>query len=239
MKSIKNIAVFDTSIATQNIGDEIIMDAVYNELYDIFTNDMFLRIPSHEVIGISSLSLIRNSVFGIVGGSNILSSAMNKYKQWKISLLQSFFIKNKALLLGVGWRNYQAKPNLFTKLLLKQLLSKEYLHSVRDSYTEAKLKEQGFNNVINTSCPTMWRLTPEHCSNIPQKKSDTVVFTLTDYSKDLESDVFLIKTLLENYQNVHYWVQSRKDLIYLNELNIDISQINIISPSLRAYTDFL
>ncbi len=239
MKSIKNISVFDTSIATQNIGDEIIMDAVYNELYDIFKDDMFLRIPSHEVIGIASLSLIRNSVFGIVGGSNILSSAMNKYKQWKITLPQSFFIKNKALLLGVGWRNYQAKPNFFTKQLLKQLLNKEYLHSVRDSYTEAKLKEQGFENVINTSCPTMWRLTPEHCSKIPQKKSDTVVFTLTDYSKDFESDIFLIKTLLDSYQNVYYWVQSRKDLIYLNELNIDISQIKIISPSLRAYTNFL
>ena len=85
----------------------------------------------------------------------------------------------------------------------------------------------------------MWRLTPEHCSKIPQKKSDTVVFTLTDYSKDLESDIFLIKTLLESYQNIYYWVQSRKDLIYLNELNIDISQIKIISPSLRAYTNFL
>ena len=124
MKSIRSISVFDTSIATQNIGDEIIMDSVYNELYDILKDDMFLRIPSHEVIGIASLSLIRKSPFAIVGGSNILSSAMNNYKQWRISLSQSFFIKNKVLLLGVGWRNYQTKPNLFTKLLLKQLLNK-------------------------------------------------------------------------------------------------------------------
>lgn len=239
MKSIKNISVFDTSIATQNIGDEIIMDAVYNELYDVFRDDMFLRIPSHEVIGISSLSLIRNSVFGIVGGSNILSSAMNRYKQWKITLIQSYFIKQKVLLLGVGWRNYQNKPNFVTKLLLNQLLNRQYIHSVRDSYTEAKLKEQGFSNVLNTSCPTMWRLTTEHCQDIPQSKADTVVFTLTDYSKDINADVFLIETLLENYKNVHYWVQSRKDLIYLNELNIDIDKIKIISPSLRAYNNFL
>lgn len=239
MKSIKNISVFDTSIATQNIGDEIIMDAVYNELYDVFKDDMFLRIPSHEVIGISSLSLIRNSVFGIVGGSNILSSAMNRYKQWKITLIQSYFIKQKVLLLGVGWRNYQNKPNFVTKLLLNQLLNRKYIHSVRDSYTEAKLKEQGFSNVLNTSCPTMWRLTTEHCAQIPQSKADTVVFTLTDYSKDINADVFLIETLLENYKNVHYWVQSRKDLIYLNELNIDIDKIKIISPSLRAYNNFL
>src|SRR5690606_13010421 len=141
-------------------------------LFDIFKDDMLLKIPSHEIIGISGLSLIRNSIFGIVGGSNILSSAMNKYKQWKITLFQSFFIKNKAILLGVGWRNYQARPNLFTKLLLKTLLNKEYIHSVRDSYTETKLKELGIENVLNTACPTMWKLTPEHCEQIPQKKAD-------------------------------------------------------------------
>lgn len=239
MKSIKNISVFDTSIATQNIGDEIIMDAVYNELYDVFKDDMFLKIPSHEVIGLSSLSLIRHSVFGIVGGSNILSSAMNKYKQWKITLFQSYFIKKKIILLGVGWRNYQTKPNFVTRMLLKTLLNDQYIHSVRDSYTEAKLKEEGFKNVLNTSCPTMWRLTPEHCATIPIKKATNVIFTLTDYSKDPDSDIFLIETLLNSYENIYYWVQSRKDLIYLNELNIDISRIKIISPSLRAYTDFL
>lgn len=239
MKTVKNISVFDTSIATQNVGDEIIMDAVYHELNEVFNEAMFLKIPSHEVIGISSLSLIRHSEFGIVGGSNILSSSMNKYKQWKISLLQSFLIKNKALLLGVGWRNYQEKPNLITRKLLKNLLNREYLHSVRDSYTEKKLKEEGFQNVINTSCPTMWRLTPEHCAQIPSQKSDTVIFTLTDYSKDQVSDTFLVNALLTNYKEVYYWVQSRKDLIYLNELVTDTNRIKIIAPSLKAYTDFL
>ena len=239
MKTVKNISVFDTSIATQNVGDEIIMDAVYHELNEVFNEAMFLKIPSHEVIGISSLSLIRHSEFGIVGGSNILSSSMNKYKQWKISLLQSFLIKNKALLLGVGWRNYQEKPNLITRKLLKNLLNREYLHSVRDSYTEKKLKEEGFQNVINTSCPTMWQLTPEHCAQIPSQKSDTVIFTLTDYSKDQVSDTFLVNALLTNYKEVYYWVQSRKDLIYLNELVTDTNRIKIIAPSLKASTDFL
>lgn len=239
MKQIRNITVLDTSIATQNIGDEIIMDAVYTELHDIFKEEMFLKIPTHEIIGLSSLSLLRNSEFGVVGGSNILSSAMNKYRQWKIYLTQSFLIKNKVLLLGVGWRNYQKKPNLFTRKLLKNLLSKELIHSVRDNYTETKLKDEGFENVLNTSCPTMWRLTPEHCAQIPQKKSNTVIFTLTDYSKGIELDTFFVNLLLSNYDNVYYWVQSRKDLIYLNELDVDKTNINIIPPTLHAYTQFL
>ena len=239
MKQIRNITVLDTSIATQNIGDEIIMDAVYTELHDIFKEEMFLKIPTHEIIGLSSLSLLRNSEFGVVGGSNILSSAMNQYRQWKIYLIQSFLIKNKVLLLGVGWRNYQKKPNLFTRKLLKNLLSKELIHSVRDNYTEKKLKEEGFENVINTSCPTMWKLTPDHCAQIPQNKTKTVVFTLTVYSIDIELDTFLVNLLISNYEDVYYWVQSRKDLIYLNELNIERSSIKIIPPTLYAYTRFL
>src|SRR5690606_10235922 len=100
------------------------------------------------------------------------------------------------ILLGVGWRNYQQKPNFYTRKLLKNLLNEEYLHSVRDSYTEKKLKDEGFQNVINTACPTMWQLTPGHCEQIPKKKQEKVVFTLTDYSKDPQNDRFLIDTLL-------------------------------------------
>ncbi len=239
MKAIKNISIFDTSIATQNVGDEIIMDAIYNELNEVFDDAMFLKIPSHEIIGISSLSLIRNSDFGIVGGSNILASSMNKYRQWKISILQSFLIKNKTILLGVGWRNYQQKPNFYTKKLLKNLLSKKYIHSVRDSYTEKKLQNEGFANVLNTACPTMWKLTPEHCAQIPEQKSKKVIFTLTDYSKDLVADTFFVNTLLSNYNEIFYWVQSRKDLIYLNELGFNTGKIKIIPPRLKSYTDFL
>ena len=238
-KQHHTISLLDTSIATQNIGDEIIMESVEKELRNILPNDMFLRIPTHEVIGLSSLSLIRHSIFGIVGGSNILSSAMNKYRQWKVTLLQSFFIKNKIILLGVGWRNYQDSPNFYTKRLLKNLLTTHYIHSVRDSYTEEKLKKEGVNNVLNTACTTMWQLTPEHCALIDNKKSDTVVFTLTDYSKDVENDKFLISTLLANYDNVYYWIQSRRDMEYLLELNTGIKKIKIIPPSLCAYSEFL
>lgn len=240
MKKINNISVLDTSICTQNIGDEIIMEAVYDELYDIFKDEMFFKIPTHEIIGKSSLSLIRNSQFGIVGGSNILSSSMNKYKQWRIYLTQSFFINNKIILLGVGWRNYQNKPNFFTKKILKTLLNQNFLHSVRDYYTESQLKKVGLSNVINTGCPTIWKLTDKHCSQIKENKSNLVVFTLTDYSKAFIEDKFFIELLLNSYENVFYWTQSSKDLVYLHELDIErINEISIIPPSLRAFNQFL
>ena len=230
----------DTSIATSNVGDEIIMDAVNKELYELCNDDRFFRVPTHEKIYKSSLSFIRNSSLNFLGGSNILSSYMNKYKQWRIGIFESVFIQNKIITMGVGWRNYQGKPNWYTNFLLKKLLHKNYLHSVRDSYTEKFLKDMGIENVINTACPTMWRLTKDHCETIPSKKSDTVVFTLTDYTQDKEKDSIMIKILKENYKKVYFWVQGKRDDKYFESLDDSlIENIYIISPNLNAYDSFL
>ncbi|MEZ4859225.1 MAG: polysaccharide pyruvyl transferase family protein [Flavobacteriaceae bacterium] len=240
MDSVKNISVLDTSIVTSNVGDEIIMDAVNKELSYIFSMGRFLKIPTHEKIYKASLSHIRNADFTILGGSNILSSKMNEYKQWNISIPKAFLIQRRVITMGVGWRNYQKKPNFYTKKLLKLLLHDNYIHSVRDSYTEAYLKEIGFKNVLNTACPTMWQLTPTHCLEIPNTKSDTVVFTLTDYDQDVNRDLTLIESLLKNYSNVFFWIQGKKDDAYLHSFPKDlIKRVKIIAPNLSAYDNFL
>lgn len=234
------ICVMDTSIATSNVGDEIIMDAVNNRLLEVFPECFFCRLPTKEYVLRSGLGCIRRSKYTFVGGSNILSSKMNSYKQWKIWLWQALFVRQKFVLMGVGWRDYQKKPNLYTKLLLKLLLSRTALHSVRDSYTERFLNDLGFKNVINTSCPTMWGLDSEHCKKIPKDKSDNVVFTLTDYSKDFNSDSRLVSLLCKCYKNVNYWAQGKRDLEYLKSLNVnELERINIIPPNLRSYDEFL
>lgn len=232
------ITVFDTAIATTNVGDEIIMDSVNNVIHDNFGHLRICRVASHDKIGVSSLSLIRDSDFAVVGGSNILSSEMNKYKQWKIGFFERFFIKNNVLLLGVGWRQYQKATNLYTKSLLKGILTTDALHSVRDNYTLEKLRSIGFKNVINTGCPTTWKLTKDHCSQIPKLKSTKVIFTLTDYDKDFARDKHLIDVLFKSYENVYYWPQGRKDHEYLESLNIK-EKVNIIAPNLMAYDNFL
>ena len=237
----KSIVVLDTSIATYNVGDEVIMDAVNNELFTLFSDNRFIRLPTHEVIHKTGLSYIRRSDFTFLGGSNILSSNMLKYKQWKIMMWQALFIKEKITLLGVGWRNYQSAPNFYTRVLLKKILSRDTTHSVRDSYTLNFLQELGFTNVINTSCPTMWNLTAEHCKQIPENKAETVVFTLTDYDKDTRNDTFLIDILLNNYQYIYFWVQGKNDYHYLHSLvgEKDLERIKIIPPNLKAYDSFL
>lgn len=235
--SKNQVTLFDTSIATNNVGDEIIMDAVNREVFNAFPTNRICRVASHDKIGISGLSLIRHSDYGIVGGSNILSSKMNKYKQWKLDLFDVYFIPKNVLLLGVGWRQYQQQTNLYTKTMLKKILTPEVQHSVRDKYTQQKLADIGIHNVITTGCPTMWTLTEAHCAMIPKKKSDKVIFTLTDYDCDLNADKQLVEILLKNYKEVYFWPQGRLDFQYLQRLTNE--KINIVNPNLTSYDFFL
>jgi len=231
------ITLFDTSVCTENLGDFIIMDAVRDHINEMFPEAMVLNTATHEKISRPTYSLLKQSDLSFVGGTNLISSDMNIYNQWKINLIDSFFLKD-IIFMGVGWWQYQKDTNFYTRYLLKSVLNNDALQSVRDSYAESKLRKAGFNNVINTSCATMWRLNEEHCANIPQRKSEKVVTTLTDYNKDPQNDLALIKLLSRSYREVFIWPQGSGDICYIDSLGVkDIA--TVLSPKLEAYNAIL
>ncbi len=235
---MNKILVYDTSIASANTGDSIIMDAVYRELTSIFENDYLINVPTHIGLKLNDQrKLNRDCDTVIVGGSNLLSSNMNDYNQWRINMTDSLFLK-KAILLGVGWWQYQKSPNFYTNKLLNRVLNKHFYHSVRDGYTENKLRSIGFKNVLNTGCPTLWNLRKEHCKDIATEKSDSVVFTLTDYNKDIKNDSIVIDTLMKSYKKVFFWPQGSEDLEYLKSIT-NLNNINILGDSLANFDDLL
>ena len=235
---MKTIAVLNPSILSLNIGDDIIIDSIYTELYEMFKETFFIDIPTQEMIFRNSYRILNNSTYAFVAGTNLLSSNMFIRKQWKLTPFDLFLLKN-LILLGTGWRNYEKSTNFYAKLIYKKVLHKTLMHSVRDNYTKQRLAEIGIDNVINTACPTMWKLTPEHIAKIPVKKSNTVVFTLTDYRTDPQNDEFLITALLENYDKVYFFMQQIGDYHYINRLNTDIKKIHFLNPTLKDYDHFL
>jgi polysaccharide pyruvyl transferase WcaK-like protein len=234
---MKRITIFDTSILSENMGDFIIMDSVKKELRDLFQNDMFFYSLTHDKISKATYRLNKISDYSFIGGTNLLSSNMNRYNQWKINMFDSIYLKN-IILLGVGWWQYQGEPNFYTKYLLKKILHKNVIHSVRDSYTETMLNSIGINNVINTGCPTMWRLTKEHCLGVPKSKAQNVIFTLTDYNKKYEEDQELINILKANYEKVFFWPQGSGDLDYIKSLK-HIENIKILGGNLFSLDTLL
>jgi polysaccharide pyruvyl transferase WcaK-like protein len=235
----KYVAILDTAISSLNVGNDIIMEGVMDQIQDVFPDYQYIHIPANEKIRLSSLPILRKSTVCIQGGTNALSSNVQADFGFIFSTIDAYFIKHKVTLLGVGWAKYENKPNRYSKSYWKRVLSDVNIHSVRDAYTERNLKEIGISNVVNTGCPTMWKLTRDHCSGIPQSKAEKVIFTLTDYSKNPIQDRKMIEALQKHYEEIFFWVQGIKDLEYLNSFGDLIHGIKIVPPNLRAYNAIL
>ncbi|WP_261817989.1 polysaccharide pyruvyl transferase family protein [Vibrio gallicus] len=231
------VAIFDTSIGSLNVGDEIINKSATVFLEDIFHDKQITRLATHTGMGSIGLYIANTAKHRVVCGSNLISGGMFRSGQWNLSLLDVLRIKQH-ILLGVGWQTYDSEYSWTTKLAYKMLLSKDGYHSVRDEFTKKKLEEIGFRNVINTGCPTIWKLTKEHCSLIPTEKAKNVVTTLTARRQDPRLDKCMLDTLVDSYEHVYLWLQGLGDNDYFESLG-DYDNITLIPPHLSAYDKVL
>lgn len=238
----KLITILDTSIGSYNMGDYIVVDGVRSQLKQILPSaDMFVTAPTHEVIAEHSRKMIAQSEYAFVAGTNLLNSSQNigGGSQWRLRFKDVMELRD-LILMGVGWSDYQGRPNFRAKFIYNKILSKQYWHSVRDAYTKEKLAQIGITNVINTGDMTLWGLTPDVTSQIPVAKGKEVITTITDYRADPKNDELMLATLIRNYEKVYLWIQGHQDEIYFDSLSSKYTEKIIkIAPSLEAYDHFL
>ena len=237
---MKKFFLFEPSIGSENVGDQIIVNSIKKEMQELFSSSFCVELPTHTPLSNRYMYFLGKSDYKFVLGSNIIVGDLNPIihlKQWNLSPLTLHNVKN-AILIGVGAQQYGQKITHLTKLSYRWLFNKSFLHSVRDSYTENKMKSIGIQNVVNTGCPTMWSLTPAHCKQISCKKATEVIFTLTDYKPNLERDNLLIKVLKNNYTKVNFWPQGHRDFEYYKHLS-GTNEINVINPHLTDYDLYL
>ena len=108
---MKRIVILDPTICSNNLGDFIIKEAVLRELHDL-SRVLLCYISTQERISQISHGILEGSEFAMIAGTNLLSSKMNKYKQWQIGIYDAFKIKD-IILFGVGWWQYQEEPNSY------------------------------------------------------------------------------------------------------------------------------
>lgn len=245
---MKKIALMDTSIFTYNLGDQIIMESVKRQLAPVLKGNFVLNIPTHtpfchnyeyycDLLFKKNNVKIKDIDYKFVCGTNLLTGNMLNIKNnWNLNIFDSLILKN-CILVGVGTNKKAKKTNWYTRRILKNVLSKDFIHSVRDENTKVFLEKIGFK-AINTGCCTLWDLTPKHCKEIPTSKSNTVVFTLTDYSKNIQQDKKLIEILKNKYKNIYFWPQGLEDYEYFKKFD-NTENIKIIDPSLDEYQKFL
>lgn len=236
--SIKNCLIFDTSLYSNNLGDEIIM-YYCNKVYEELGCENKSYLPTHIHPGILYEDEMETDKVRFVSGTNLLSYDIQKVNGWKYPKKISY-LKNLCLL-GVGWISYSESISKYTKQFYKTVLQNTFVHSVRDSYTERQLKKIGIYNVINTGCPTMWKLTNEHCKSIPKSKAKKAVTTITDYRQAPKQDQYMLNIVLQNYEEVYFWPQGFGDCNYLRQIltESEINKFNILERSLDAYNEIL
>lgn len=229
------VTLLDTSVSSDNLGDEIIMDAVRAELNDCMPDAYLYTVATHDSMGRRAHRILRETEFCVVGGTNFLSSGMLRGSGWKVSLRDLGALKN-VVMMGVGWKDYQAAPSRYARYIYEKVVAKDFVHSCRDQYSAAKLAGLG-RTVVNTTCPSLWRMTPEACAAVPARKADTVVTALTFYRPQPDTDRATLDLLRERYDRVLFWTQQAEDLPYLRSLGS--YDFEVISPNVGAYSELL
>jgi hypothetical protein len=230
---MKQISIMDTSISDSNLGNQIIMEAVYQQIENIFRWQYIYRIPYMEITE-HTMRIIKNSDMCFFGGTNCLCAELENYSQCGIDK-HNYKKINNLILCGCGWWQYQSWVSKFSQKILKSVLGNRYIHAVRDNYTEMKLRAIGIINVVNTGCPTIWDLS-DYRIGTPRAKA--VVFTITDYNKNPERDRKWLEFLKNRYDVFYFWPQGTGDIEYIQNNRV-IENIRIIRPSLADYTELL
>lgn len=230
---------------SDNLGDFIIFQSVYKHLQQIFPHEEIIRISTHSYWGKREREILQESELIFLGGSNLLSSDIRKYNQWKSSNKKLYYLfpeVKKIINYGTGWWQYQASPTLFTRFFYRGVFDASRFHSVRDNYTKEKLETAGLRFVLNTSCPTTWDLNGLN----PNRKNLLIkncLFTLTDYNRNIDHDNDLIDILLEHYSGqIYYFPQGSKDKEYIDSLpsfRNNKSRIQILHRSIDAFLDVI
>ena len=241
---MKKIMLLDTSVGTGNVGDNIIMECVDRELDYVMRDNFVYRMPTH-LPAFHSYAVWRNSSvvqnytgcdYKFVGGSNLLvKDLLTHYPQWNVNIFNYQPLAG-CVLVGVG-AGAGDKTNGYTRRVYQKMLSHEYYHSVRDERSKEYVESLGLK-AINTGCVTMWALTPEFCAEIPTKKADNVVFTLTARGQADARDQKLIDTLRNNYDHVTVWLQGDGDERYFRMFR-NTEGIEVIPPHKDAYHQVL
>lgn len=231
----KPVTVLDTTLCDDNLGNQIIMESIYEVLKDIYKKEFLYRIQYRDTLGKHALNCAKESKYVFMGGTNILRNDMENEVTWGINEENSKILKNKLILMGVGWWQYQiSRINNYTYNLLHYVLNNQMIHSVRDGYTLNQLKKIGIENVLNTGCPSIWKLDENFCKKIPQNKADEVLLMLTPNNR--KRDEYILDILKQNYRKIYCWIQSAYDYKYAISLGITK---NIIPPRLEALESFL
>jgi polysaccharide pyruvyl transferase WcaK-like protein len=234
---MRHVHLIDTSVASDNIGDEIIVAEARRALQPLLADAYVTTSSGHDGLGHYGRKLAHAADVVLVLGTNALNPdyQLRGHFIWALSRRDLPVLEGKVVLLGVGANRDFDRVSWRQRRLLRRLLSPRHLHSVRDATGKRLLDEVGVASV-NTSCPTLWRYA-DAPPQLPEAPAPEVCFTLTKH-KPHASDAVLVAALRKVYPRLHFWPQQPRDLDYLHTLAPRL-KLDIVAPNLAAYDALL
>lgn len=208
------VVILDPALENSNAGDEVISNAI-REIDLPFLRGAE-RITTHRTLRLSERRLIAGADLVFLGGTNAISSHMERFRQWLVDPDLAFRLRGKLVFLGTGWWQYQGEPCAYTKKLLRFISSRHYTHSVRDNYTAARLRRMGLRAEM-TGCPTVWELPS---SIRPMRQERAAIVTITDYYQEPSADRAWIDEVKKRYDEVRFVAMGPGDEDYMHSLGI-------------------
>jgi len=198
-----------------------------------------LKLPTHRKWTKQEKCESQSIDIWFICGTNLLTGLAPLRKSFFLDLKRFLAIRNKCVLIGVGWSSYENFP-VYSKYFYRWMLNKNFQHSVRDNYTLNKAKSFG-RNLIMTSCPTTWNIENLRKRRDTSLRPNRVVLTLTDYHQDFDRDSLIIKLLKSQYEEVVFWPQGVGDAEYISRLDptIEILERNIGAFKSKIETGYL
>lgn len=234
---MRHVHLLDTSVASDNVGDEIIVSEARQYVFEVFGDAYISTSSSHDGLGYYGRQQVQMADVVLLLGTNGLTA---KYQRrghfvWQVGRADIRALESKVVMLGVGASKDFDSVQPRQARLLKRLLSKKYIHSVRDETGRRLLDAIGVQ-AVNTSCPTLWRYRHDDPA-VPAGKAPAACFTLTKH-KASPHDLPFINSLRACYDTLYFWPQQLRDLGYLESLT-GTGNIRIVPPNLEAYDALL
>ncbi|HEY0248648.1 MAG TPA: polysaccharide pyruvyl transferase family protein [Gryllotalpicola sp.] len=224
------IVLVDPGMASTNIGDQIISDAVHREFVAPLraAGVEVETIPMHGQLSEESRARLRRADDVVVSGTNLLADHMRFRSPWQWATRDIELTRGKLTTFGVGWWQYQlGGVDPFSARWLRALSSGRPW-AVRDEYSAARLRAAGVA-AVHTSCPTLWGVERQA---LPSDES-RVIATFTDYNQDPLADRRLVELLESRFAEVLYWPQGPGDERYIR--SIVPGEPRLIPASLAAF----
>ncbi|WP_341211227.1 polysaccharide pyruvyl transferase family protein [uncultured Limimaricola sp.] len=232
---LRHVHLIDTACASDNLGDEIIMERCRAEIAPLLRDAYVTTSAGHDGLGPSGRRAAAAADMVLMLGTNALSARLRLGSDymWRIMPRDLSALRGKVVLVGVGGNRDFDRVHPLQRRLLRHILSHDHVHSVRDHIALRLLEQIGLKGVM-TSCPTLWSVPPEMTGAGPARR---VVMTLTRHLAH-DSDAGLLTALREVYDEVWFWPQQPRDLVHMRSLP-GHEGVRVLPPNLAAYDAFL